>query len=148
MPQHEPAMVGLTEAATLIDKGESTIRLWLKNGQIHAKKDQRGNWRIDRNSLLAYAAVEASVRPQRRAGATLSGRTAGAIAPAAAEPHSELVAALKEALERERRINDEYREKIHRLEGELFKITMELKALLTEKSGNSLMRWVQSLKSS
>ncbi len=127
-----PQGLTMAEAIKLTAKAESTIRTWIRNEEVDAFQDVHGWWRINRDSLLYKASQSPPKRPQQ---------------PPQLESipqSSPLEKALTEALERERRINDELRGQVRLLEGELLQITSELKALLSKETGGKLSRWLRS----
>ena len=131
-----PQDLTMADAIRLTEKAESTIRAWIKSGAIEAYQDRQGWWRINRDSLLYKAAEGAQKRPLR---------TPQPEGGASTTPQSTpLEKALTEALERERRINDELRDQVKNLEGELIKLTSELRALLNKETGGKLSRWFRA----
>jgi hypothetical protein len=131
-----PQDLSMAEAIRLTEKAESTIRAWIKSCSIEAYQDRQGWWRINRDSLLHKAAEGAQKRPPRAP--QLEGTASIPPQPTPLEK------ALSEALERERRINDELRGQVRQLEGELLKLTSELKALLTKETSGKLSRWFRA----
>lgn len=57
-----------------------------------------------------------------------------------AEPSVEI---LKEALQRERSLNDELRKKVDEKDSEIFKLLHEMKAVLDQKGDGFLSRWIR-----
>ena len=68
----------------------------------------------------------------------MSGNTAEGIAD------SELTCTLREALHRERKINDELRSQMKEKDSELLRLTYEMKSVLEGKSGGLISRWIRS----
>jgi hypothetical protein len=126
----------MAEAIRLTEKAESTIRAWIKSGAIEAYQDKQGWWRINRGTLLYKAAEGAQKRPSR------APQTEG-LAAISPQP-SPLEKTLIEALERERRINDELRSQVKHLEGEFIKLAAELKAILNKETSGKLSRWFRA----
>ncbi len=144
--------VSLAEATKLVAKAESTVRNWVKSKQVRAKQSTEGWWLIDRNSLLAHAALTPSTKGLRGGQSKHLKNTPPFIdplnAPLNTPQPTPLENSLRESLERERRLNDQLQTKNEFLEKELLKITHELKSLLSGKTGNTLSRWVQTLRKS
>lgn len=126
----------MAEAMRLTEKAESTIRAWIKSGAIEAYQDKQGWWRINRDALLYKAAEGAQKRPLRAP-------QLNTVSQSSPQP-TPLEKALTEALERERRINDELRSQVKQLEGEFIKITAELRAILSKETSGKLSRWFRA----
>lgn len=143
-PSIEGTGLAMAEASKLVGKAESTVRSWVRSQQVNAWQDAAGWWRIDRNSLLAHAAATASSKGSDRG----IGIRHGAQSEPSTYPQttpSERI--LTEALERERRLNDELRAKLTAMENERTQHMAEMRALLS-KDGNGgkegvLSRWIR-----
>ena len=152
-PSVAPTTVTVGAAARLVSRGETTIRDWVKKGLVYAERDSHGVLRIERNSLLGYAAAIATDVPAPvPAGATRS-RFVGAVAvpvvPTAEAPIPEylreLISVLKEDLNRERREKDALLKRNDELQSEILKLMAEMNALLakpTDKDG-LISRWIR-----
>lgn len=143
-----PSEVTLGLASKLVARGQTTVRDWIKNGNIQASRNNLGHWLIDRNSLLAFASSEgAATGPRRVAGATSQPAEAPPRPHSEAEPrgHSEeLVQALRGQISLLQELLKEERERIHKLESERTQHLAEMRALLNGKNEGllSIKRWL------
>jgi len=139
--------VSLPEAAAMIERGQTTIREWLQEGLLRARKDARGRWLIERDSLLARAAVEGTYGGRQRAGA--AGASSVRSRTSHAEPTSdgtELIATLRTENDYLKQLLREERERCRRLEEERTQHLAEMRALLSKDSGGKdgvLSRWIR-----
>ena len=120
-------------ASKMAGKSTTTVRRWIREKSITARKAGDGRWQIDRHNLMAYLAQTpdhhvASMEPPQSGNYN----------------DMELTRTLHEALHRERQINDDLRAQLKEKDGELLKLTYEIKAVLEEKGGNILSRWFRS----
>lgn len=148
MQQREGSIVSLNEAARMVGKGESTVRLWLKNGVVRGRKDTNGYWIVERESLIAYVAVEAQKRPQRRVAGAMAYSAPPATAGATGDASAELVATLRDALTRERALVDEFGRRIEALEARNVELERErsqhiaeMRAILIKDTDGKVSRW-------
>ena len=133
--------LSMSSAARVAGVSISTVRRWVDSGLIEHTTNHQG-WRVvTKASLMAYLSQQSHDDRRTVLGATVKASYKGVMN----NPNDSLSIAL-EALQRERNINDELRNQIRSLESELVKLTLEIKALLTGKTGTGLMRWVQNLK--
>ena len=140
-PSTTPVTVTITEASILIERPEGTIRDWVKKELVAAKLDSKGRWLIERDSLLNRAATSASTKATKHPRSSSTVPSTSAI-EGSTQAH---IRTLEQALDREHRINDDMREQIKRLEGEIFQLSHEMQAILSRNSPNgSLSRWVKS----
>ena len=128
--------VTIPQGATMLEKPEGTVRDWVRKGLVRANQDTRGRWLIDRDSLIAHASTKATVTPSTR-----SKSQTQATATPSVEGDSRYIRTLEDSLAREQRLNDELRAKNDSLQGELLKLTAELKAILTKEDKGILSRW-------
>lgn len=152
MRHNEAAVISLNEAAVMVGKGDSTVRLWLKNGVVQGHKDSNGCWAVERNSLLAHVAIEGGKKPQRKIRGAESRNNSDHIAPSA-EPASDLVIALREALSRERQLLDDSTRRVEILEARIAHLERErtqhlaeMRALLSKDpkaTDGVLSRWLR-----
>lgn len=140
----------LGEAAKAVSRGTTTVRDWVKNGHIRAKRNPMGHWVIERDSLLAFAAGEGAAEgPRRPRGAeALLNRTS--TEPSTAHLGGGSAEALIRAHEREiqhlRELLHEERARCQRLEEERTQHLAEMRALLSKDSGGKdgvLSRWIR-----
>lgn len=133
----------MAEASRLVAKAESTVRAWVRSGQVRAWRDNDGWWCIDRDSLLGHAAGVVSTKGAERGAVPRRGAQADPFVPPQPTPSERILA---EALERERRINDELRGRVRDLEQERTQHMAEMRALLSkdlkDKDG-ILSRWIR-----
>jgi excisionase family DNA binding protein len=150
-PSVEPSTVSLSEASKLLSKPENTIREWIKTAKLHAHRDSRGRWLIQRDDLMAFVAVKGSTegRPGATSKATpkVHSRIEGSTEPTTEPSTSRYIRSLEDSLERERRINDELRAKISGMDQERTQHMAEMRAMLS-KDGNGgkegvLSRWIR-----
>lgn len=139
--------VSLPEAAAMIERGQTTIREWLQEGLLRARKDGRGRWLIERDSLLARAAVEASATVRARVGAASvpSARPRTSLSEPTTEG-SELVATLRAENEHLKQLLREERERCRKLEEERTQHLAEMRALLSKEATGKdgvLSRWIR-----
>jgi len=143
-PPAEGTGLTMAEASKLVGKAESTVRSWVRSQQVSAWQDAAGWWRIDRNSLLAHAAATASSKGTDRGGGVRHGAQFEASSYPQPTPSERI---LTEALERERRLNDELRDRLTAMENERTQHMAEMRALLS-KDGNGgkdgvISRWIR-----
>ena len=129
-------VISASEASKLSGKSASTIRRWARTGFIEAKKNGKGQFEYDEDSLRSYLATQ----PEHTQPIT------------AHEEPDRLIDSLKDALrreqdalERERRLNDELRSEVKHHQRELLKLTYEMQAILKKESGNKLSRWIKDV---
>jgi hypothetical protein len=140
-PSTTPVTVTITEATTLIERPEGTIRDWVKKGLVTAKPDSRGRWLIERDSLLHRASTLPSAKAARHP-RTLSPEPTTPSIEGSTQAH---IRTLEQTLDRERRINDDMRDQVKRLENEIFKLSHEMQALLSKDTPTGVLsRWVKS----
>ena len=96
-------MISLSDAARMVDRSSSTVRKWLKEGEITTEREPRGKkgsrLMISREELLAHAAVAGkSARPARKKKSVPPSERAAVLA-AELEGQKALVQALQAQLE-------------------------------------------------
>jgi DNA-binding transcriptional MerR regulator len=134
----------MSAAAKLSGKSVSTIRRWIDDGFLPAKKTQEG-WRVVAHHDLMATLSRVPQDASREVKGSRPGATAG-------YPHeSSLIAVIEaslkreqEALEHERRMSAELREQNKTLQSELLKLTREMQAMLSKDAGGALSRWLRS----
>lgn len=129
----------MAEASKMIQRAESTVRTWIKTGQVRAQQDAAGWWRIERNSLLTHAAADASKR-----GVTQKGSAQVLTSPPPQQ--TPLEKTLMEALSRERHLNDDLRNQLKQLDAERTQHLAEMRALLSKdvKAADGILsRWLR-----
>lgn len=125
------------EAAKISGKATSTIRRWILEGFLKAIQDENGWYRIKHEDLMNTLSQVTHKQPTSES--TIQNNYSQI------NENTAFIKSMQESLERERRINDEFRNQIKSLESEIFKLTHEIRAILTKNSPiNSLSRWLQS----
>lgn len=140
----------LGEAAKAVSRGTTTVRDWVKNGHIRAKRNTLGHWIIERDSLLAYAAGEGAVEGPRRprgAEAHLSRASSeGTTAPNGGGSVEALIRAQEREIEHLREMLRDERERCRKLEEERTQHLAEMRALLSKDSSGKegvISRWIR-----
>ncbi len=126
-------VLSLHEASKMSGKSLATVRRWARENLIEAEKNSSGHWEIPTRHFKAYLANgvnlhEASMDTKDEAQAV----------------QNEASRMLHEALNRERKINDELREQIKEKDSALLKLTFEMKAMLEDKPGGIISRWIRA----
>jgi len=103
-------------------------------------KDANGGWLIREEDLRAYMATTLASKKTthgapKRQGVQGASATAGTMDPT--------VMVLTEALRRERHINDELRGQNKEFQGEILKLTAEMRAILSKDGSGMLSRWLR-----
>lgn len=139
--------VSLPEAAAMIERGQTTIREWLQEGLLRARKDTRGRWLIERDSLIARAALEATPvsRPRAGAASVSTARPRASLGEPTSEG-SQLIATLRAENDHLKQLLREERERCTKLEEERTQHLAEMRAMLS-RDGNGregvLSRWIR-----
>ena len=140
----------LGEAAKAVSRGTTTVRDWVKNGHIRAKRNTIGHWLVDRDSLIAYAAGEGAAEgPRRPRGAeALINRTStdGITAPHGGGAVDTLIRAQEREIDLLRQLLCEERERCKKLEEERTQHMAEMRAMLSKDSSGKegvLSRWIR-----
>jgi DNA-binding transcriptional MerR regulator len=134
------APLSLPEAARRADASPTSLRRWISTGALKATKDTSGGWLIRDDDLRTYMATtlaskKTSTGAQKRQGAEGASTTVGTTDPT--------VVVLTESLRRERHINDELRGQNKELQGEILKLTAEMRAILSKEGAGMLSRWLR-----
>ena len=141
-PQTPSQFLSLSEAALQSGKSETSIRNWLKSNLIKGQRGSDGCWKIERTSLFAHL----SGLPQKSERSAPKVRGYGAESDQTSPQSEPLTLAYREALERERRINDELRSQIKDLEKERTQHLAEMRALLSKDAKATdgvISRWLR-----
>lgn len=127
----------IAEAAQRYAVSQSAIRRLLDAGKLVSKRDAQ-----NRHTLSVDELAEAFSRrvPDSRSGA-IAGKPSADRSDELPATNSRLIQNLEDALSRERRLNDELRAHNYNLQGELIKLTAEMKALLGKEGDGVLSRW-------
>ena len=138
-------------AAKAVSRGTTTVREWVKNGYIRARRNELGHWLVEHDSLLAYASSEgAEEGPRRPRGAealTNRGSTFSTTVAYGTNPNDALLRAHEREIEHLRDLLKEERARCSKLEEERTQHMAEMRALLS-KDGNGgkegvLSRWIR-----
>lgn len=134
------APLSLPEAARRADASPTSLRRWISTGALKAAKDANGGWLIREDDLRTYmtttlASKKAGSGAPKRQGAEAMSTTVGTTDPT--------LVVLTEALRRERHINDELRGQNKELQGEILKLTAEMRAILSKEGSGMLSRWLR-----
>jgi excisionase family DNA binding protein len=133
----------ITEASERFAVSPSAIRRLISGNQLKATKDNKGRQLLVADELAGIFARRAK---PARAGAQVSGNSRKLSDLPTGSTTGETdryVLSLENALERERRINDDLRHEISGLRGELLKMMSEMKALLQKEDKGLLSRWIR-----
>ena len=139
----------LGEAAKAVTRGTNTVRDWVKNGHVRAKRNTMGHWLIERDSLLSYASNEGSVEgPRRPRGAEAHPHRASTVAatvPQGGGSNDALVRAQEREIDLLRQLLHEERERCKKLEEERTQHLAEMRAVLSRDGGKEgvLSRWIR-----
>lgn len=128
--------ITLSEAAKMAGVSVSTVRRWVSESRIKGLKTKDGVWRVSKESLLVMLSTQGASMESVR-------RVRGASAIQAEAPDSTSVALLKEALERERRINDELRAVLIERDATIRALETEMRAILSKENSGLLSRWTR-----
>lgn len=131
--------IEVSEAASMSGKSKSTIKRWASQSLIESIKNEKGRWLFNPQSIKDYLIKNANQRPPTNRSQASRGLESETMSPIMGHLQS-----LQEALERERQINDELRKKLDVKDGELLKMTYEIKAILSQESKGLLSRWIRS----
>lgn len=123
-------LLSLSEAALQSGKSETSIRNWLKSNIINGQRGSDGCWEIEHTSLFAHLSALSPKHDQNAPKV----RAHGAESDQTLIQSEPLTLAYREALERERRINDELRAQIRDLERERSQHLAEMRPLLSKDS--------------
>jgi DNA-binding transcriptional MerR regulator len=126
-------ILSLSEASKMSGKSLATVRRWAKEGLVIAEKNRSGRWQIPTHQFRVYLAQDVSLHEP-----SMDKHNEGQSFKVEASQM------LYEALHRERKINDDLRSQVKEKDGELLKLTYEMKSMLEGKYGGLLSRWIRS----
>lgn len=124
--------IGLPEASKMASVSQTTIRRWIKSGEVQAELNHAGRWKLDKKKFLEKLAIH----PPRKS-AEVKPTSSGGV------EDNPLYIQTAEALSRERKLNDELR-------AENKKLHAEIRELLTSNSDKergfvgALSRWIRT----
>jgi excisionase family DNA binding protein len=133
--------MSLNEAAKMANCGVSTIRRWATEKLINAEKDQSGIWRISKEAMHQFLVAGGESSHGRRAI-----RGASSVAhPSPASTNGEVLEVLREALRRERDVNDELRKQNEKIQAQLIQVMHEMQAILNKQNplDGVISRWLR-----
>ncbi len=150
--------ISLAEASRRANVSPTSIRRWITSGKINAKKTENDEWVIDSTELhlllikqsgkhVSHTVSDGS-NSKRKGGTTVS-PTVGDTVGDTVVGRLGLSEALKEArqaLSREREINDELRSHLRELEKERTQHLAEMRAILSKDSQSKegiISRWIR-----
>lgn len=142
--------IPLSEAARIASTTPEVLRKHINQGLLKSTKDERGRHLVRRDDVLLFFAERAVNRSPARTQPRSPSITTASVPEGS--PLREQIALLERqidqldrSLDRERRVNDEFRDQIKRLESEIFKLSHEMQALLSKDSPTGVLsRWVKS----
>lgn len=139
-------VMSMKDAVKMSGKSEATLRRLISISQIDAKKDKDGRYVISQESLRNYLGTKAQPTPQAvldaRKGAAARPRNEavtaipdGLVDERLLDAKDQLLAQVREELERERKRNENLERKVHELEVEQRAGIAELRAMLEGQTG-------------
>ena len=125
--------VSLNIAAKMAGKTTTAVRRWVTQGIIKAKKNGKGRWEVNTQSLREHLATNVPVN-------------VGGSLDKVSEPdlQSEYICSLQSSLERERKKVDDLTDNNTKLQDEILKLTHEIRAVLSKENKGLLSRWIRS----
>jgi len=151
--------LSLAEASRRADVSPTSVRRWIAAGKLKASKNKDDEWVIDPDILHHFLIrhVGPRVGPTlenigggRRGGATAGGTTVGppvGQTVGGGDSYAEALKEAREALARERQINDELRTQVRELEKERTQHLAEMRAMLAKDGGGGrdgvISRWIR-----
>ena len=143
--------ITMKQALNMSGKTSTTLRRWIAEGSVIAKKNQGGRWEIDRHSLRVHLAqhvqdMSMNSHPSPTNSTEQSPDMLGDMSPTGTLLNSlqESLKREREALTREQKINDELRNRLEEKDRELLKLTYEMQAILRRDDKGLLSRWLRS----
>lgn len=130
------AQLTLSEASKMAGVSISTVRRWAVENRIQGAKTKDGVWKVSNESVLLLLATQGASMESFR-------RIHGASAVQVEAPEMASLAILKEALERERRVNDELRATLSEREATIRALEVEMRAILSKENSGLLSRWTR-----
>ncbi len=131
-----------SQAAKLVNKSPSTIRRLIKLGKLPSTTSAEG-WKVVTKTDLMLCFHERLQQPVMNpdaqlplANESLSQTTMNALKTA--------LEAANKTIEHERALVKSYREENRELQGKLIQITHEMKAMLEDKPGGIISRWIRA----
>ncbi len=144
MTGHAP-MSGLltaSQAAKLVNKSPSTIRRLIKLGKIPSTVSAEG-WKVVTKTDLMLCFHERLQEPVKKDAAQPS-QSSDSLSQDVMNALKTALDAANRTIEHERSLVKSYREENRELQGKLIQITHEMKAMLEDKPGGIISRWIRS----
>ncbi len=145
--------LSLTEASRRANVSTTSVRRWITSGKLKASKTQSEEWVIEPDELHLFLIRQSGGPVPPTVPRTSGGRRTGAttvpttVAPTVGggEGYAEALKEAREALARERRINDELRARVLSMEQERTQHMAEMRAFLSKDSPKDgvLSRWIR-----
>jgi predicted RNase H-like nuclease (RuvC/YqgF family) len=141
--------VTLTDASKMVDQHPAVLRRFIGEGKLKSSKNTSGHHVVDKTEVLAFFADRSAKRSGASRGSDRASKSEGGdqVAAVLTERIASLegtIADLRRTIEREREENKDLRSQNRELQGEILKITHELKGYLAKEGGNMLSRWIKS----
>lgn len=148
------ASISLTEASRRANVSTTSVRRWITSGKLKASKTQGDEWVIDPDDLHLFLIRQSGGQVPPTSPRPFGGKRTGATTvPPTVSPtvgggdgYAEALKEAREALSRERRINDELRARVTALEQERTQHMAEMRALLSKDAASKegvLSRWIR-----
>lgn len=128
--------LSLAEASKMAGVSVSTVRRWAAENRIQGSKTRDGVWRVSKESVLVMLSTQGASMESVRS-------VHGASALHQESPEKASLAIMKEALERERRVNDELRATMNEREATIRALEVEMRAILSRENSGLLSRWTR-----
>ena len=128
--------ITLSEASKMAGVSVSTVRRWALENRIQGSKTKDGVWRVSKESVLVMLSTQGVSMESVRS-------VHGASALHHEAPDSASLVILKDALERERRVNDELRSVLNERESTIRTLEAEMRAILSKENNGLLSRWTR-----
>ena len=133
--------ISITKAAQVSGKSQATIRRWAAQKIIPARKAANGQWLFNREELINH--LSAYGNELIEAG-TIKKNIKSAHDQPLIAAYEKQIKLLESVLERERKTNDDLRSQLKDSISENFKLTHEIKAILSKETTASPTRWIKT----
>jgi excisionase family DNA binding protein len=134
-------MVSIAQAAQILGKSQATIRRWAAQKTIPALKSKDGTWSFNREELIAHMSANAQSMIESK---TIRRSPNQDREHQVITVYERQIDALERTIDRERKINDELREQVRQSQGEILKLTHEIRSILSNENKATLSRWIKS----
>lgn len=132
--------ITLSEASRMAGVSISTMRRWALENQVQSVKVKDGTWRISKENLLVVLSTQGT---SMNASRTIRGASKSIEASDMKDSTEASFLFMKEALDRERRVNDELRKTLNEREGTIRALEAEMRAILQRQTDtqSAVSRW-------